>query len=69
MTIRRRQFIALLGGAVWPFAVSGQQRERARRVGMLMAGSPPNLFVAVLQNSLRELDYIEGRNKQTWSAF
>jgi len=26
MTIRRRQFIALLGGAVWPFAVSGQHK-------------------------------------------
>jgi putative tryptophan/tyrosine transport system substrate-binding protein len=29
---------------------------------VLMAGSPPNLFVSVLQNSLRDLGYIEGRN-------
>jgi putative ABC transport system substrate-binding protein len=32
------------------------------RVGVLMASSPPNLFVNVLQNSLRDLGYIEGRN-------
>jgi putative tryptophan/tyrosine transport system substrate-binding protein len=32
------------------------------RVGVLMAGSPPNFFVSVLQNSLRDLGYIEGRN-------
>jgi putative ABC transport system substrate-binding protein len=32
------------------------------RVGVLMAGSPPNIFVSVLQNSLRDLGYVEGRN-------
>jgi putative tryptophan/tyrosine transport system substrate-binding protein len=39
-----------------------QRPERMWRVGVLMAGSPPNLFVSVLQNSLRDLGYIEGRN-------
>jgi putative tryptophan/tyrosine transport system substrate-binding protein len=63
--VRRREFVGLLGGAaaaLWSLAARAQKPERGWRVGVLMAGSPPNLFVSVLQNSLRDLGYIEGQN-------
>src|SRR5262245_12160439 len=67
--MKRRDFITLLGGAAaaWPLAARGQQRERMRRIGVLvstLASDDPewqargNAFVQGLQ----ERGWSDGRN-------
>jgi putative tryptophan/tyrosine transport system substrate-binding protein len=63
--MRRREFIAGLGSAAaWPLAAGAQQRMR--RIGVLMNGSnmPANPFIAAIEQGLRELNWIVGRNIQ-----
>jgi len=74
--VKRREFIALLGGAaVWPLAGRAQQPEQTRRIAALMAlaaddpDGPPR-FTAFLQG-LHELGWVEGRNvriEPRWAA-
>jgi putative tryptophan/tyrosine transport system substrate-binding protein len=66
--LKRREFITLLGGTTltWPLAVSAQQPERMRRVGVLM-GFPESdrrgqAFVAAFREELQKLGWVEGRN-------
>src|SRR5262245_38380621 len=67
--MRRRKFITLLGGvaALAPFAARAQQRERMRRVGVLMGGATEGSALeranlALLRDELARLGWMEGRN-------
>ena len=62
--MKRREFMALLGGTVaaWPLAASAQQRERVRRIGVLWPGSPPDKWDEAFRQGLLTLGYVEGRN-------
>jgi putative tryptophan/tyrosine transport system substrate-binding protein len=63
--IRRREFIALLGGApaVWPLAAKAQQRALPM-VGFLYPGSlePSSHLVAAFRKGLRQTGFVEGRD-------
>jgi putative ABC transport system substrate-binding protein len=65
--IRRREFITLLGGAgAWPIGAGSQQRERMRRVSVVMglANNDPEAQARLtsLTRGLRDLGWTEGRN-------
>jgi putative tryptophan/tyrosine transport system substrate-binding protein len=75
--VKRREFITLLSGAAaaWPLHARAQQGERVRRIGVLMplAADDPEATarIAVLQQSLQQLGWVDGRNVQIdarWSA-
>src|SRR5262245_41771313 len=63
--MRRREFIALLGGAgvAWPLGGLSQQPGKLPTIGFLGAGTPSSQgqwFAAIVQR-LRELGWIEGQ--------
>ena len=65
MTIRRREFITLLGGAAatWPIA-AGAQQSVMPAIGLLIAGSADALAEQLdgFRKGLADLGYVEGRN-------
>ena len=65
--MRRREFIAGLGGAAaWPLVARAQQADRVRHVGALMNGDPGDAVgqgdLMAFRQGLMELGWIEGRN-------
>jgi ABC-type uncharacterized transport system substrate-binding protein len=62
--MRRRDFVALLGGAAaaWPLAARAQQSDRMRRIGILVvSGLEP---LGPFREALGDLGYLEGKNIQ-----
>jgi hypothetical protein len=75
--MRRREFIALVGGAAaaWPLMARAQQPERMRRIGMLMnrvADDPEaEARLKAFVQGLQQLGWAEGRNVRMdvrWTA-
>ena len=75
--MRRREFITLLSGAAaaWPLAAHGQQSDRLRRVGVLMAfdenDPEAKAYLSGFTQGLAELGWTDGRNLRMdvrWAA-
>jgi putative ABC transport system substrate-binding protein len=67
MSLRRREFIAGLGGAaVWPLVARAQQGDRVRRIGMLWSGDEngpaAKTNVSAFTQALAGLGWTDGRN-------
>jgi putative ABC transport system substrate-binding protein len=66
--LRRREFIAFLGGAAaaWPLAARAQQSDKVRRIGVLLPWPENDLEakarVAAFREGLHKLGWTEGRN-------
>jgi putative tryptophan/tyrosine transport system substrate-binding protein len=65
--MKRRQFIASLGGAVaWPMAARAQQPERMRRIGVLMTldenDPEPKARLSAFTQALAHFGWNDGRN-------
>src|SRR5437660_8524434 len=63
-SIRRREFILLLGGAAaWPLAAQAQQAARVPRIGWIAIGTPQGSeFFEAVRQGLRQLGYVEGQS-------
>jgi putative ABC transport system substrate-binding protein len=68
MTMRRREFITLLGGAAAarPLAARAQKTQEVRRIGILMTNEESDPLgqarVAAFRDGLQKLGWTEGRN-------
>src|SRR5437868_4905705 len=75
-SMRRREFITVIGGAtVWPLCARAQQVSRMRKIAVLMGLSPNDpeaqLRVKAFESAWPELGWIEGRNihvEYRWSS-
>jgi putative ABC transport system substrate-binding protein len=62
--MKRREFITLLGGAAaWPLAARAQQRERMRRIGVLM-----NVAADDAEGQARLAAFLQGLQETGWAV-
>ena len=62
MTLRRRELITLLGGAVaWPLAARAQQQTKPT-IGWLTDALPPQDAIEAFRQGLAEIGFLEGRD-------
>jgi ABC-type uncharacterized transport system substrate-binding protein len=74
--VRRREFITLLGGAAaWPLAARAQERERTRRMAVLMNNAEDDpegqARAGAFRQGLQALGWTEGKNLRIdwyWTA-
>jgi putative tryptophan/tyrosine transport system substrate-binding protein len=64
--MRRREFLAILGGAAWPLTAHAQSSGKVPTIGFLDATSSATQgqIVSAFSQRLRELGWLEGRNIQ-----
>src|SRR6516164_5145863 len=68
--MRRRDFIGAIGGtlAAWPLVAQAQQRERMRRIAILMNrganDAEGQARLATFKQAMEQLGWSEGRNMQ-----
>ena len=62
--MKRREFITLLGGAAaWPLAARAQQRERMRRIGLLL-----NLGSDDQEGQTRNAAFLQALQELGWDS-
>ena len=62
--MKRRDFITLLGGAAaWPLAARAQQRERMRRIGLLL-----NLGSDDQEGQTRNAAFLQALQELGWDS-
>ena len=63
---RRKFVVALAGAATWPLVARAQQRDRVRRIGVLLPGDEntpgPKTFVSEFRQALAGFGWTDGRN-------
>src|SRR6266576_5197199 len=75
--MRRREFIAVVGGAAaWPLAARAQQSERMRRIGVLLPAARDEAeqqsWLGAFLQGLAQSGWITGRNiriETRWTKF
>src|SRR6516162_2043929 len=62
--MKRRAFIALLGGAAaaWPLAARAQQTGKLSTIGWIEQGETPEPAMTAFNRGLAEAGYVVGRN-------